>query len=42
MTGMFPAMIGALVGAALYVAFDFYVLADRRRKAEAPARAARR
>ena len=31
MTSMLPAIIGALVGGALYVAFDFYVLGQKRR-----------
>lgn len=40
---MFPAIVGALVGVGLYVAFDFYVLgSDRRRRAPAPVRVSRR
>ena len=31
MTSMLPALMGALVGAGLYVAFDFYCLSARRR-----------
>jgi len=31
MTAMFPALAGALTGIGLYVAFDFYYLASRRR-----------
>ena len=43
MTSMFPAIVGALFGAGLYVAFDFYVLgAERRRRAAVSARADRR
>ena len=43
MTSMFPAIVGALVGAGLYVAFDFYVLgADKRRRDTVPVRAVRR
>ena len=35
MTSMLPAIVGALVGAGLYVAFDFYVLgAQKRRRTE--------
>lgn len=36
MTSLFPAIVGALVGAGLYVAFDFYVFDSlkRRRVAE--------
>jgi hypothetical protein len=30
MTSMLPALVGALVGAGLYVAFDFYYLSSRR------------
>jgi hypothetical protein len=31
MTWMLPALVGALVGAGLYVAFDVYYLSSRRR-----------
>ena len=31
MTAMFPALVGAITGVGLYVAFDFYYLASRRR-----------
>ena len=43
MTSVFPAIVGAIVGAGLYVAFDFYVLgAQKRRRSPAPVRPARR
>jgi len=43
MTSMFPAIVGALLGAGLYVAFDFYVLVPaKRRRASVAARTARR
>ncbi len=43
MTSLFPAIIGALVGAGIYIAFDFYVLgAQKRRRETAPVRVERR
>ena len=38
MTSMLPAIVGALVGAGLYVAFDFYVLGAQKRRSTESAR----